>query len=31
MEARRTALDAYLYHENDQIDHDSAVPYDYGE
>ena len=30
VEARRTALDAYLYHENDQIDHNSAIPYDCG-
>ena len=30
VEARRTVLDSYLYHENDQIDIDTDLHYDYG-
>ena len=30
VEARRTVLDSYLYHENDEHDLDTALHYDYG-
>ena len=30
VEARRTVLDAYLYHENEHNDTETAISYDYG-